>query len=144
MIFFWVNWQYTVLVIRSLIWKIENKGLNCLTIIVENATHDGEQFNMECHRARFWVPCCLFLIYIDLPLVLSTNNKLLLYVDNASILVSRTNINDIQVSAKFILNSLSQWFKCNGLSLNLIRAEIWCNQQRKHPYVSKAQWGNSC
>jgi hypothetical protein len=62
----------------------------------------------------------LFLIYInDLPSVQSTNNKLILYADDTSILVSGTNINEIQVKTKLILNTLSQWLKFNGLSQSL-------------------------
>jgi hypothetical protein len=67
----------------------------------------------------------LFLSYInDLPSALSTDNKLLLYVDDISILVSGTNIHDIQVRSKLMLNSLSQWFKCNDLSLNLKKTKM--------------------
>jgi hypothetical protein len=62
----------------------------------------------------------LFLLYInDLPSALSTGNKLLLYVYDTSILVSGTNIDEIQIRSILMLNSLNQWFKCNGLSLNL-------------------------
>jgi hypothetical protein len=62
----------------------------------------------------------LFLIYIhDFPSALNTNNKILLYVDDTSVLVSATNINEIQVKTKIILNSLGLWLKCNGLSVNL-------------------------
>jgi hypothetical protein len=50
----------------------------------------------------------LFLSYInDLPSALSTDNKLLLYVNDTSTLVSGTNIDEIQVRSKLMLNSLS-------------------------------------
>ena len=67
----------------------------------------------------------LFLLYInDLPSALSTDNKSLLYADDTSILASGININEIQERSKLMLNSLSQWFKYNGLSLNLRKTKV--------------------
>ena len=67
----------------------------------------------------------LFLLYInDLPSALSTDNKSLLYADDTSILVSGINIDEIQERSKLMLNSLSQWFKYNGLSLNLRKTKV--------------------
>jgi hypothetical protein len=45
-------------------------------------------------------------------------------VDDISILVLGTNIDEIQVRSKLTLNSLSQWFKCNGLPLNLKKTKV--------------------
>jgi hypothetical protein len=67
----------------------------------------------------------LFPLYInDLPSVLNTDNKLLLYADDTSILVSGTNIDEIQGRSKLVLNSLNYWFTCNGLSLNLKTTKV--------------------
>jgi hypothetical protein len=48
----------------------------------------------------------------------------LLYADDTSILVSGTNIDEIQERSKLMLNSLSQWFKCNGLTLNSRKTKV--------------------
>jgi hypothetical protein len=67
----------------------------------------------------------LFLLYVnDLPSALSTGNKLVSYADATSILVSGININEIQERSKLMLNSLSQWFIRNGLSLNLRKTKV--------------------
>jgi hypothetical protein len=66
----------------------------------------------------------LFLLYInDLPSALSPD-KLLLHADNTSILVSGINTDEIQERSKLMLNFLSQWFKSNGLSLNLRKTKV--------------------
>jgi hypothetical protein len=55
---------------------------------------------------------------------LSTDNKVLLYADDTSILVSSTNIDEIQLRSKLMLNSLSHWFTCNCLSLNVKKTKL--------------------
>jgi hypothetical protein len=101
----------------------ETVTTNEIKVVLHIAVQTGELLDMECRRARFWVP--LFLLYInDLPSALSTDNKSLLYADDASILVSGTNIDEIQERSKLMLNSLSQWFKCNGLTLNSRKTKV--------------------
>jgi hypothetical protein len=79
-------------------------------MVVENAVPSWGTVKYGVPQGLILGPL-LFLIYIhDLPSVQSTNNKLLLYADDTSILVSGTNINEIQVRTKLTLNSLSQWF----------------------------------
>jgi hypothetical protein len=38
--------------------------------------------------------------------------------------VSGINIDELQERSKLMLNSLSQWFKCNGLYLNLRKTKV--------------------
>jgi hypothetical protein len=67
----------------------------------------------------------LLLLYInDLPSALSTDNKVLLYADDTNILISGTNIYEIQLRSKLMLNSLSYWFTCNGLSQNVKKTKL--------------------
>jgi hypothetical protein len=64
----------------------------------------------------------LFLLYInDLPSAVNTDNKVLLYADDTSMLVSGTNNDEIQFRPRPMLNSLSHWFTCNGLSINVMK-----------------------
>jgi hypothetical protein len=71
----------------------------------------GESNSADWGTVKYGVPqgsivgSLLFLLYInDLPSALSTDDKLL-YVDDTNILVSGTNIDEIQVRSKLILNS---------------------------------------
>jgi hypothetical protein len=118
---------------KSAINSIDDKIIIWLKSYLENRKQKVQLFNSGSGKCcsswgtvkngvpqGFILGPLLFLIYIiDLLSVQSTNNKILLYADDTSILVSGTNINEIQVRTKLILNSLSQWFKCNSLSLNL-------------------------
>jgi hypothetical protein len=54
----------------------------------------------------------------------SSDNKLLLYADDTSILVLGTSIDEIQERSKLVLNSINYWFTCNGLSLNLNKTKV--------------------
>jgi hypothetical protein len=89
---------------------------------MENAVQDGILLSMECHGSILGP--LLFLLYInDLPSALSTDDKVLLYADDTSILVSGTN-DEIQLRSKLMLNSLSHWFTCNGLSSNVKKTKL--------------------
>ncbi|PNF22769.1 hypothetical protein B7P43_G06670 [Cryptotermes secundus] len=67
----------------------------------------------------------LFLLYInDLSSALNTDDRLLLYADDTSIVVSGIDIDEIQVRSNLVLNSLSRWFAVNGLSLNLKKTKV--------------------
>jgi mannose/fructose/N-acetylgalactosamine-specific phosphotransferase system component IID len=62
----------------------------------------------------------LFIIYInDLPLGMNTYSKLVLFVDDVSVLITANNLKDLQMRSASILNYMSKWFAANGLSLNI-------------------------
>jgi hypothetical protein len=119
-----------ILLSKLAIYSIGDKIIIWLKSYLENRKQRVKLFNNgsgKCcsswETVKYGVPQgsilgpLLFLIYInDLLLVQNTNNKLLLYADDTGILLSGTNINEIQVRAKLILNSVSHWFKCSGLS----------------------------
>jgi hypothetical protein len=66
----------------------------------------------------------LFLLYInDLPLGINTDSKLLLYADT-SVLVSGTNIQELQTKSVIALDNINNWRVRNCLSLNLKKTKI--------------------
>jgi hypothetical protein len=106
--------------------KLTIYGIGGITVIwlksyLENIRQRVELYNNEHGKycsgwetVKYWVPQglivgpLLFLLYIiDLLAALITENKLLLYANDTSILVSGTNIGRIQVRSKLVLNSLS-------------------------------------
>jgi hypothetical protein len=67
----------------------------------------------------------LFLLYInDLPLGINTDSKLLLYADDTSVLVSGTNIQELQTKSTVALDNINNWLMRNGLSLNLKKTKL--------------------
>lgn len=48
-----------------------------------------------------------------------TNIKFLLFVDNTSVLITASNLSELQIKCTNILNYMSTWFAVNGLSLNI-------------------------
>jgi len=61
----------------------------------------------------------LFLIYInDLPNLASTGTKTLLYADDASIIVTRSNLENFETKIDNIFGDINNWFKVNQLTLN--------------------------
>jgi len=61
----------------------------------------------------------LFLIYInDLPNLASTGTKIILYADNISVLVTRSNLENFETKIDNIFGYINSWFKVNQLTLN--------------------------
>ena len=61
----------------------------------------------------------LFVIYInDLPGICKLS-KFILYADDANIIISGTNMDEISARANQLTSTLSQWVNINGLKLNL-------------------------
>jgi hypothetical protein len=48
-----------------------------------------------------------------------TNTIFLLFVDKTSVLITASNLSELQTKYTYILNYMSTWFAVNGLSLNL-------------------------
>ena len=62
---------------------------------------------------------CFFLIYInDLPNLASIKNKILLYADNTSIIVTSTNLKNFETRIDKIFGVINNWFKVTQLILN--------------------------
>jgi len=60
-----------------------------------------------------------FLIYInDLPNLASIGTKILLYVDDTSILVTSPNLENFETKIDKIFGDINNWFKVNPLMLN--------------------------
>ena len=62
----------------------------------------------------------LFVIYINgLPLNMNIDSKLVLFMDDTSILITTKNLRDLQRKSTSILNQINKWFIANGLSINI-------------------------
>jgi len=62
------------------------------------------------------------LIYInDLPNLASIGTKILLYVDNTSIIVTSPNLENFETKIDKIFGDFNNWFKVNQLILNYIK-----------------------
>jgi hypothetical protein len=48
-----------------------------------------------------------------------TKIKFQLFVDNTSVLITASNLSELQTKCTYILNYMSTWFVVNGLSLNI-------------------------
>ena len=64
----------------------------------------------------------IFLLYIkDLPNLTSTGTKILLYVDDTSIIVTSQNLEKFETKIDNIFGDINNWFKANKLILNYNR-----------------------
>jgi hypothetical protein len=59
----------------------------------------------------------IFIIHSDLPLNI-TDSKILLFVDDTSILISGDNVTNLQYKISNVLNGLQTWFELNNLIVN--------------------------
>ena len=67
----------------------------------------------------------LFLIYVN-DMSGAVKNKLLLYADDSSILVSGKDRSEIESVLSSEMNILSEWLICNRLSLHLGKQSLCC------------------
>jgi len=62
----------------------------------------------------------LFVMYINgLPLNMNIDSKLVLFMDDTSVLITAKNLRDLQRKSASILNQINKQFIANGLSLNV-------------------------
>jgi hypothetical protein len=67
----------------------------------------------------------LFIIYLnDLPYSLDHEGKLVLYVDDTSVLITAKNDAELKNKVKPVLASMIEWFSANGLALNMDKTNI--------------------
>jgi hypothetical protein len=62
----------------------------------------------------------LFIIYINnLPFGTNSYSSSVLFVDDKSVLITASNLSELQTKCTCLLNYLSKWFAVNGLTLNI-------------------------
>ena len=67
----------------------------------------------------------LFLVYInDLPFGIYHTAKLAICADDATVLITVKNFNEIQVKAKTTLDYVREWFLVNHLTLNIDKTDL--------------------
>jgi hypothetical protein len=67
----------------------------------------------------------VFVIYLnDLPYSLDDEGKLVLYVDDTSVLITAKNDAELKNKVKLVLASMIEWFTANGLALNMEKTNI--------------------
>jgi hypothetical protein len=67
----------------------------------------------------------LLIIYInDLCLNINTHAKLTLFADDTSALLTANNLNDLQTKLVSMLIQKHDWFRVNGLSLNIDKTNV--------------------
>lgn len=103
---------------------------SCLTnreqrvyVISQNHQH---KFSSDWGAMKCGVPqgsilgLILFIIYISgLPLNVNIDSKLVLFMDDTSVLITANNLRDLQRKSTSILNQINWWFIANGLSLSI-------------------------
>ena len=88
----------------------------------------------------------LFLIYInDLPNLTSTGNKILLYVDDTSIIVTSPNLENFEIKIDNIFGDINNWFKANQLTLNYNKTNyLQFNAKYSWDYEVKPNYQGNC
>jgi hypothetical protein len=65
-----------------------------------------------------------FLIYInDLPTLVNNDNKMVLFADDTSFIITDTNQRDFNVNANQTFQDINTWFQVNLLALNLNKTQ---------------------
>jgi hypothetical protein len=66
-----------------------------------------------------------FIIYInDLPPNKSSDSKLVLFADDASVIITSSNLSDLQTKAAHTLTHMNEWFAANGVTLNIDKTNV--------------------
>jgi hypothetical protein len=67
----------------------------------------------------------LFILYVnDLPYKLGHEDKLVMYADDTSVLITAKNEAELKDKVKPLLASMMEWFSANGLALNMEKTGI--------------------
>jgi hypothetical protein len=78
-----------------------------------------------------------FLIYIyDLPALINKDNNIVLYADDASIVITDTNRDVFNLHANVLFNDINNWFKNNLLNLNFSKTHYIEFRSMKHYRVN--------
>ena len=75
------------------------------------------------HKVPIWAHCCLLLMVIDLPKVVS-KCQVMLYADDAVLFFSSQRSEDIEAALNFDLKQVYEWVKVNKLALNQTKTEF--------------------
>jgi hypothetical protein len=63
-----------------------------------------------------------FLLYInDLPSIVTKENNIVLYADDASFVITNTDRVDFNLHINVLFNDINNWFKSNLLNLNFLK-----------------------
>jgi hypothetical protein len=66
-----------------------------------------------------------FIIYInDLPFHINSDSKLVSFADDTSVIITASNLNDLQTKAEHTSTQMNEWFAANGLTCNLDKTNI--------------------
>ena len=131
--------DHAILIRKLEHYGIRGRALSWMKSYLENRTQyvtiDGK--NSSSKQLTYGVPQgsilgpLLFIIYInDLPEI-SRIARFILYADDANIILSGTNIDDINEQLKLICNKLVKWVASNGLQLNLKKTNYMIFSRRK-------------
>ena len=81
-------------------------------------TQTGNLLSMEYHKAQFSA-LYFFLLYInDLPTVTAKNAKLVLYVDDTSLIITSPSPIEFANKLNIVFANVNEWFRKNLLFLN--------------------------
>ena len=88
----------------------------------------------------------LFLIYInDLPNLTSTGTKILLYVDDTSIIVTSPNLENFETKIGNKFGDINNWFKANQLTSNNNKTNyLQFNTRNSWDYEVKPNYEGNC
>jgi len=88
----------------------------------------------------------LFLIYInDLPNLASTGTKILLYVDDTSIIVTSSNLENCEAKIDNISGDINKWLKVNQLTLNYNKTNyLQFNMKNSRDYELQPNYHSNC
>ena len=87
-----------------------------------------------------------FLIYVnDLPKLASVGNKIFLYADDTSIIVTNPNLVNFQTQIDKIFRDINNWFKINQLVLNYNKTHyLHFKRKNSRDYELKLNYLGNC
>ena len=82
---------------------------------------NGKKLTVECLKDQFLV-LSFFLLYInDLPSIVTKENNIVLYADDASFVITNTDRVYFSIHINVLFNDINNWFESNLLNLNFTK-----------------------
>ena len=104
---------------------------------------DHNKNTSEWARINYGIPQGLilgplfFLIYVnDLPTIVNEGNNIVLYADDASIVVTDSNRAEFNLHVNGVFKAINNWFKNNLLNLNFTKTQYLEFRPSKHHTVN--------
>ena len=92
-------------------------------MIIIRILRNGQEFIVGYHRVEF-LALSFFLIYInDLPTIVNEDNNIVLYADDASIVVTDSNRAEFNPHVNEVFKDINNWFTNNLLKLNFTKTQ---------------------